>query len=123
MKAKEDTKQYSLNIKSQNHYSVESGLGLNIEKEFAASKDSKLKLNGGVSFYKEFADPYNLNVSMNEMNGAYKIKDEKHGDKRTVLRFGAGYNVKENLDISAMIRTNIDREYRTDTGVSLNYHF
>ena len=123
MKAKEDKKQYSLNIKSQNHYSVESGLGLNIEKEFATSKDSKLMLNGGVSFYKEFADPYDLKVSMNEMNGTYKIKDEKHGDNRTVLRFGAGYKLKENLDLSAMIRTNIDREYRTDTGVSLNYHF
>ena len=31
--------------------------------------------------------------------------------------------VKENLDISAILRTNIDREYRTDTGLSLKYHF
>ena len=123
VKGREDTKQYSLNIDSQNHYSVESGVGFNLEKEFMPNKDSVLKISGGMSFYKEFADPYDLKVGMNEMNGNYKLKDEKHGDKRTVLRFGAGYNIKENLDISAILRTNIDREYRTDTGLSLNYHF
>ena len=123
IKGREDTKQYSLNIDSQNHYSVESGVGFNLEKEFTPNKDSVLKISGGMSFYKEFADPYDLKIGMNEMNGNYKLKDEKHGDKRTVLRFGAGYNIKENLDISAILRTNIDREYRTDTGLSLNYHF
>ena len=123
LKAREDQKQYSLHIDSQNHYSVESGLGLNLEKEFMPYKDTKLKLSGGMAIYKEFADPYDLKVGMNEMSGNYKLKDETHGDKRTVLRFGAGYNVKENLDISAMIRTNIDRTNRTDAGVNLNYHF
>ena len=123
IKAREDKKQYSLNVDSQNHYSVESGLGLNLEKEFAPYTDSKIKLSGGIAVYKEFADPYELKVGMNEMNGSYKLKDESRGDKRTVLRFGAGYNLKENIDISAMIRTNIDREYRTDTGINLNYHF
>jgi hypothetical protein len=123
LKAREDQKQYSLHIDSQNHYSVESGLGLNLEKEFMPYKDTKLKLSGGMAVYKEFADPYDLKVGMNEMSGNYKLKDETHGDKRTVLRFGAGYNVKENLDISAMIRTNIDRTNRTDAGVNLNYHF
>jgi outer membrane autotransporter protein len=123
LKAREDQKQYSLHIDSQNHYSVESGLGLNLEKEFMPYKDTKLKLSGGMAVYKEFADPYDLKVGMNEMSGNYKLKDETHGDKRTVLRFGAGYNVKENLDISAIIRTNIDRTNRTDAGVNLNYHF
>jgi hypothetical protein len=123
IKAREDKKQYSLEINSQNHYSVESGLGLNLEKVFTPSKNSKLKFNGGVAIYKEFADPYDLKVGMNEMNGTYKLKDEKHGDKRTLVRFGAEYNVKENLDISAMIRTNIDREYRTDAGIGLKYNF
>lgn len=123
IKGREKQKQFSLNIDSQNHYSVESGLGFSLEKEFSPSKDSKLKLNGGVAVYKEFADPYELKVGMNDMKGTYKINDESRGDKRTVLRFGIGYNLRENMDISATMRTNIDREYRTDTGVNLNYRF
>ena len=123
IKGREDKKQYSLNIDSQNHYSVESGLGLNLEKVFTPYKNSKLKLNGGIAVYKEFADPYDLKVGMSDMSGSYNLKDEKHGDKRTLVRFGAEYKVKENLDISAMIRTNIDHEYRTDTGISLKYNF
>ena len=123
IKGREEKSRYSLNIDSQNHYSVESGLGLNIQKEFALHKESKLKLNGGVAVYKEFADPYELKVGMNEMNGTYRLNSEKYGDKRTVLRFGAGYSLKENIELSAGIRANIAHEYNTDAGVNLNYRF
>lgn len=123
IKGREDKKQYSLNIDSQNHYSVESGLGLNLEKVFSLSKDSNLKLNGGVAVYKEFADPYELKVGMAEMNGNYRLRSEKYGDKRTVLRFGAGYTLKEDLEFTAGLRTNIAHDYHTDAGINLNYHF
>ena len=123
IKGREDANQFSLNIDSQNHYSVESGLGINLEKEFAPNKSSKLKLNGGVAVYKEFADPYDLKIGMNGMDGTYKMQDEKHGDKRTIIRFGAKYQINDDFDLSAVIRTNIDRESRTDAGVNFKYSF
>ena len=123
IKGHEDEKQYSLWIKSQNHYSVEAGLGLLAEKEFKPYKNHKFDLNGGVAVYHEFANPYELNVAMNGMSGTYRLQDEKRSDNRAVVRFGFGYELEDNVDISASWLTNIDREYRTDAKIDLKYSF
>ena len=123
IKGHEDDKQYALRIKSQNHYSVEAGFGLMAEKEFKPFKNHKFNVNGGVAVYHEFANPYELEVGMSGMDGYYKLQDEKRSDNRAVVRFGFGYELKDNVDVSASWLTNIDREYRTDANVDLKYHF
>ncbi|MBR4624877.1 MAG: autotransporter domain-containing protein, partial [Alphaproteobacteria bacterium] len=119
----EDEQQYALRIKSQNHYSVEAGLGLMAEKEFKPFKNHKFSVNGGVTVYHEFANPYELDVAMSGMSGTYRLHDEKRSDNRIVARFGFDYKLKDDLDVTAHLLTNIDREYRTDAGIDLKYHF
>ncbi|MEE6207624.1 MAG: autotransporter outer membrane beta-barrel domain-containing protein, partial [Alphaproteobacteria bacterium] len=123
IKGHEDKEQYALRIKSQNHYSVEAGFGLMAEKEFKPFKNHKFNINGGVAVYHEFANPYQLKVGMNDMDGYYKLQDEKRSDNRTVVRFGLGYELKDNIDVSTSWLTNIDREYRTDANLDLKYRF
>ena len=123
IKGHEDEQQYALRIKSQNHYSVEAGLGLMAEKEFKPFKNHKFSVNGGVTVYHEFANPYELDVAMSSMSGTYRLHDEKRSDNRTVARFGFNYMLKDDLDVTAHLLTNIDREYRTDAGIDLKYHF
>ena len=123
IKGHEDEQQYALRIKSQNHYSVEAGLGLMAEKEFKPFKNHKFNVNGGVAVYHEFANPYELDVAMNGMSGTYRLHDEKRSDNRTVARFGFNYKLKDDIDVTAHLLTNIDREYRTDAGIDLKYHF
>ena len=123
IKANEDDNQYALKINSQNHYSVEAGIGLMSEKEFALNKNSHLKFNGGVMVYQEFANPYELDISMSGMEGTYRLQDEKRGDNRAALRFGMDYKVNNSTSVSANLLTNIDHEYRTDAGINLKYAF
>lgn len=123
IKGHEDEKQYALRVKSQNHYSVEAGFGLMAEKEFKPYKNHKFNINGGVAVYHEFANPYELEVGMSGMDGYYKLQDEKRSDNRAVVRFGFGYELKDNIDVSASWLTNVDHEYRTDANVDLKYHF
>ncbi len=123
IKANEDADKYALKINSQNHYSVEAGIGLMSEKEFALGKNSHLKLNGGIMAYQEFANPYELDISMSGMDGTYRLQDEKRGDNRAAIRFGMDYKVNESTSVSANLLTNIDHEYRTDAGINLKYAF
>ena len=124
IKGSEDNqKPYYLRIKPQRHYSVEAGMGLNAEKEFSLYKLHNFKINGGVAFYHEFANPYELDVCMNEMDGSYRLYDEKRHNNRTVVRFGFDYELGEDVDISASLLSNIDGEYRTDSVCDIKYHF
>lgn len=123
IKGHEDGNQFSLKMKSQNHYSVETGFGLMAQKEFKPLKNHKLNLNGGVAVYHEFADPYALNVAMDGMSGTYKLRDDKRNDNRAVVRFGLNYLLKDYLDIAANLLTEINRDYRTSAGIDLKYSF
>lgn len=124
IKGNEDSaKPYHLRIKPQNHYSVEAGIGLNAEKEFTLYKRHKFKFNGGVTLYHEFANPYELDVSMSELDGSYRLHDEKRHDNRTVIRFGFDYELDKDVDVSASIMNNIDGECRTDAVCDIKYHF
>ena len=123
IKGGEDDQDYSLRIKSQNHASVETGFGLTASKEINLTKDSKLKLSGGVAFYHEFANPYELELGMDGMSGTYKMRNDKYGDNRTVVRFGLDYQLQDYLDVTANLLSNIDKETRTDASVDMKYNF
>ena len=86
-------------------------------------KNHKFSLNGGLAMYHEFANPYELKVGMSGMDGTYTLRDDRRSDNRAVVRFGFGYEFGEDIDVSANLITNIDREYRTDAGIDMKYHF
>ena len=123
IKGKEDTADYSLNIKAQNNYSAEAGVGINISRDFELNKAQTLKMHGGIIAYHEFADPYELELGMNGMDGSYKLDDNRYGNNRTAVRLGLEYKLKEYLDVSAHLLSNINRHTRTDAAVDMKYHF
>jgi outer membrane autotransporter protein len=111
-KGSEDAKEYSLNIKSQNTYSVEGGFGLYLNKVNELAKDKTLKLNLGASVYHEFADPYQLEVGLTGMDGSFMLRDEERSDNRAVIRAGFDYT-EEDYSIYGSFISYIDREVRT----------
>lgn len=122
-RGQEDKKAYSLNIQSQNTYSVEGGMGLYVSKTADLSKDSTLKLSSGVVVYHEFADPYRLDVGMNGMDGAFTLRDENHSQNRAVVRAGFDYRRGEDLSLYGMLTSYIDDEVHTNIKSGMNWKF
>ncbi|MBQ7412843.1 MAG: hypothetical protein IJV07_01020 [Alphaproteobacteria bacterium] len=121
-RGKEDRKDYSLNIKSQNTYSVESGIGLYLTRAEELSKDSRVKLTAGVAGYHEFADPYRLDVGMNGLMGTFRLRDEKRSDNRGIIRLGLDYDYRD-LSVYGSFISYIDREVRSavKSGMKLKF--
>ena len=80
-------------------------------------------MNAGVAFYHEFANPYDLDVSMSEMDGTYRLHDEKRHANRVAARVGFDYNLRNDVDVSMSMLSNIDGECRTDAVCDMKYHF
>jgi hypothetical protein len=80
-------------------------------------------MNAGVGFYHEFANPYEIDVCMSDMDGMYRLHDEKRHNNRTVIRAGFDYEYSKTIEMSASLLSNIDGEYRTDAVCDVKYHF
>ena len=123
IKGKEDVKEYSLNINSQNNYSVESGLGLYANRELKPTKNSTLKLNAGVAVYHEFADPYALELGMNGMDGSFTVRDERRKDNRAVIRTGFDYGLGDDITLIGSFATYIDGTTHNNANLDFKYNF
>ena len=121
-KGHEDQKEYALNIKSQNTYSVEGGIGLYLTKEKELSEDSKIKITAGVAAYHEFADPYRLEVGMEGMDGTFLLRDEKRSDNRGVVRAGFNYDW-DDYSLYGSFMSYIDREIRSTLKTGFKWKF
>ena len=118
----EENKDYALRIKSQNTYSVEGGIGLYLTKAKELSKDSRIKLTAGVAAYHEFADPYELEVGMEGMDGTFMLRDENRSDNRGVLRARFDYDW-EDYSLYGSIMSYIDKEIRTSLKSGFKWKF
>ena len=123
IKGHENAQEYSLNIKSQNNYSVESGIGLYANRELKPTTDSTLKLNAGVALYHEFANPYELELGMNGMDGNFTIRDERRKDNRMVLRTGFDYGLGTDISLLGSIASYLDGTTHTNATLDLRYNF
>ena len=117
-----DYQPFALRLKSQNNYSVETGFGLYADKNIQLAKESSLKLNGGVTMYHEFANPYALTLGMNGMDGSFTVRDEKRTDSRAVVRTGFEFT-QGKLSLLGNLMAYIDSEYRTNATLDLKYNF
>ena len=111
-KGHEEAKEFALNIRNQNTYSVEGGIGLYATRTKELDKDTMFKMTAGISAYHEFADPYKLRVGMEGMNGNFTLRDENRSDNRGVMRAGFDY-VKDNYSLYGSFLSYIDKQYRT----------
>lgn len=118
----ETAKDYALNIKSQDNYSIEAGFGLYANKETKFSKNSSLNFNSGVALYHEFADPYKMKLGMQGMDGTFTIRDENRSDNRAVVRSGFEFNY-DNISVAGNVMSYIDREYQTNATLDFKFGF
>ena len=91
-KGREDTKAYALTMPSDTNVSIEGGVGLRLSRAAEVGHDSKLSMTAGVMMYREFADPYNIKMGMQGMEGSFDLYDER-SPYRAVASFGFGYDL------------------------------
>ena len=118
----ETAKEYALNIKSQDNYSIEAGVGLYVNKGTELSKSSSLSFNSGVALYHEFADPYKMKLGMQGMDGTFTLRDENRSDNRAVVRTGFEFNY-DNISVAGNVMSYIDREYQTNATLDFKFGF
>ena len=91
-KGREDAKAYALTMPSDTNVSIEGGVGLRLSRAAEFGHDSKLSMTAGVMMYREFADPYNIKMGMQGMEGSFELYDER-SPYRAVASFGFGYDL------------------------------
>ena len=115
-KGSEDNKQYALTMPSENQLSVEAGMGLYANKQIG-----RVNFNTGLMMYKEFADPYNVKMGMQGMEGTFNLYDEDR-EYRGVASFGFNYGVNA-WDIYGKVQHFIENDNHTNVKAGLKYTF
>ena len=117
----ESDKEFSLRIPNQHTLSVEGGVGF-YASHAKQMKNGTLNLNAGVTFYHEFADPYTMRLKMNEMQGTFRVTDEKHGMNRAVLKAGFDYQA-EKMDVYGDVISELSQGINalTKTGIRIKF--
>ena len=123
IKGHEDRAPFALNIKSQNNYSVEAGLGLYANKNVRFGHNQRLQMHAGVAAYHEFADPYTTELEMQDMNGSFKVRDARRKDNRAVVRAGFDYNFGSDFSLIGAIASFVDGTTHTNANLDFKYHF
>ena len=101
---------------------VEAGVGLYADKVMKPTKNSTLQLNAGVALYHEFADPYTMELGMQDMAGSFKLRDERRKDNRAVVRTGFDYQMGD-ITVEGSFATFVDGTTHTKAGLDLRYNF
>lgn len=122
IKGHEEDEEFALNINKQNIWSVEGGVGFSLAKEIEFGKEHSLKIGASVMAYHEFADPYELELSMRGMEGSWKVRDEKRRDERLMVKNTFEYDFKP-ISVYANLYSYIDSEYRTKADIGFKYAF
>ena len=115
-KGSEGKQTYALKMPSDNQLSVEAGLGL-----YANKKVGNVNFNAGLMMYKEFADPYNVKMGMNGMEGSFNLYDDTR-DYRGVASLGFGYDVNT-LNVYGKVQQFIEGENYTTVRAGIKYSF
>ena len=115
-RADEDAKAYALTMHSNNQVSVEAGLGL-----YANRQIGNTKFSAGLMMYREFADPYTVKMSMNGMDGTFKLSDER-SLYRAVASFGFDYDAGL-FNMYGQVQHFIEDEHNTKVKAGLKYTF
>lgn len=115
-KGGEDKKAYALTMPSDNNLSVEAGVGLHTKYAM-----NNLYINAGLMMYREFADPYNIKLGMQGMDGTFNLYDENR-QYRGVASFGFGYDMG-NLNVFGSLQHFMETNAYTKLKTGLKYKF
>ena len=115
-KGGEENKAYALTMPSNNNLSVEAGIGLKVRKAFG-----DWKFDAGLMVYREFADPYNVKMGMQGMDGTFNLYDDNR-ECRGVATFGFDYDV-DAWSIYGKVQHFIEADTHTNMKAGLKYKF
>lgn len=121
---KEDGRDMALSLASSHVFSLESALGLYLDKEINLSEKSKLTTSLGIGYYHEFANPYSGTKSrmIGDM-GYYKIKNNVADSRdRGVISAKVNYDYKD-FSIYGMLLQYLEDEYPLNVDLGLRYKF
>ncbi|MBR5154564.1 MAG: autotransporter domain-containing protein [Alphaproteobacteria bacterium] len=121
--AKEQGGSNSLNILSSHVMSIESALGVYLDKDVKFNEHSNLKMSLGLGYYHEFADPYNsMKARLNNSNGSYKLKNSIAQRDRGVISAKINYDYKQ-FSIYSELMQYLEDEYPIKLDLGLKYNF
>lgn len=115
-KGNETRKAYSLTMPADTLLSVEAGAGFHLDTQIKG-----FSLTAGTMLYREFADPYNMKVGMNGMDGSFDLFDEQK-KYRAAADFGFGYEIGP-FNWYGSLRHFVDTNNRTQMNTGFNVHF
>ena len=121
----EGKEKMALQIASSHILSVESALGLYIDKDIEFSPGHKLNVRFGAGYYHEFADPYRgLDAHINDTIGSYKLRDIEHSDSRDrgIISARLNYDYKD-ISVYGELMQYLEKEYPIKVDVGLKYKF
>ncbi len=72
--------------------------------------------------YHEFADPYTMELGMQDMNGSLKLRDERRKDNRALVRTGFDYQM-DDIVIEGSFASFVDGTTHTKAGLDFRYNF
>ena len=115
----------ALQIASSHIFSLESALGLYLDKDIEFAPEHKLNVRLGAGYYHEFADPYRgLDARINDTVGSYKLRDIEHSDSRDrgIISARVNYDYKD-VSIYGELLQYLEKEYPIKVDVGLKYKF
>ncbi len=116
----------AINIASSHVFSLESALGVYLDKEIEFSQDDKLSMALGLGYYHEFADPYRGFTARHggDSIGHYKLRDIENLNSRNrgILSAKINYDYKD-FSIYGELMQYLEEEYPIKVDVGLKYKF
>ncbi len=115
----------ALQIASSHIFSLESALGLYLDKDIEFSNENKLNVALGIGYYHEFADPYRgLDAQIQDTFGSYKLRDIENIDSRDrgIISAKVKYDYK-NISVYGELLQYLEKEYPIKVDVGLKYNF
>ena len=115
----------ALRVDSTHIFSLESALGLYLDKDIEFSEDNRLNVALGIGYYHEFADPYRgMDAHINDTFGNYKLRDIEHINSRDrgILSARINYDYKD-FSVYGELLQYLEKEYPIKVDVGLKYNF
>lgn len=113
----------ALHISATNVFSLESALGIYVDKDIEFNEDNRLNIALGAAYYHEFADPYDgFDAHHSDSIGKYKLKNKIHSDDRGLISAKLKYDYKA-FSIYAELLQYLEEEHPTEFDGGLQYRF
>ena len=114
----------ALRLDAENILSIESALGIYLDKEVEFNEDNRLNVALGIGYYHEFADPYRgFDAHHGDgVLGNYKLRNKIHSRDRGILSAKVNYDYK-NFSIYGELMQYIEKEHPLEVEGGVRYRF